>query len=74
MKGWLLSSITWRLTMVHVATKKVRSSSSKRTYSIKIYDDGSFWCSCPGFKFQRGKVAKDRACKHTRKLVQRGLV
>ena len=34
-------------------------------HTVKQFMDGSFWCSCPSFKFQRVPV-EERACKHTR--------
>lgn len=57
-----------------VDTKKVKSSSSRKVYKVRVYDDGTFWCPCPGFKFQKGKSARERMCKHTRLLVQMKLV
>lgn len=37
----------------------VQSTSSKRTYEIKINEKGEYGCDCPAYKYQ-GK----RGCKH----------
>jgi hypothetical protein len=46
-------------------TSSVPSSSNPdKSYTVTFYADGSKWCGCPAFKFQRKPVA-DRSCKHT---------
>jgi uncharacterized Zn finger protein len=51
-------------------TAKVRGSNG--FYQVTQYTDGSFWCTCPSFKFQR-KPVEERACKHTRAFLQESL-
>jgi len=41
-----------------------------RVYTVRQFTAGSFWCSCPSFKFQR-IPSEERACKHTRAFLQR---
>jgi hypothetical protein len=36
-------------------------------YNVKVFRDGTKWCTCPAFKFQKGDP-KIRNCKHSRSL------
>ena len=55
--------------MTKLRVYKIRSSSNpSKKYKVTVYDDGSFWCTCPAMRFQ-GVAAKNRQCKHTRQIV-----
>lgn len=40
---------------------KASSSNPGKTYAVKVYQDGTFWCECKGF-------FKHRHCHHTAEL------
>lgn len=55
--------------MTKLSIRTVKSESRPGVaYKVTLYSNGSWWCSCPSFKFQRGKTAQERQCKHTRAL------
>lgn len=35
-----------------------------RFYEVQRAADGSLYCSCPKWRFQKGKLPQDRICKH----------
>jgi len=35
-----------------------------RFYEVQRAADGSLYCSCPKWKFQKGKLPQDRTCSH----------
>jgi len=42
------------------------SSNPNKKYTTVLWDDGTWSCDCPGWKFKRG--SKPRICKHIKKL------
>lgn len=52
--------------------KTFPSSSSDRTYEVRLAEDGIVYCTCPAWKFQKGKDKEERACKHMRMMGLRG--
>lgn len=53
-----------------VAVFEVQGSGVK-PYTVSVYGGGNgAWCSCPSFRFQKGKPASERACKHSVKVVK----
>lgn len=55
-----------KLTVLFTTTVPSFSNPEKR-YEIKQYSNGTKWCSCPAYKFQRAPVEL-RNCKHTKML------
>lgn len=43
--------------------EQVESSSSKAVYTVTLFSDQSWFCTCPAFRFQY-KPAEGRVCKH----------
>lgn len=56
-------------TLTTVFETKVAGSGAK-PYDVKIYSDGSNHCTCPSWRFQKGKLPTERHCKHTLKASQ----
>lgn len=52
-----------RKTKVVAETRKIVGGSGKE-HTCTLYDDGTYWCTCAAFKFQKGPV-EQRRCKHT---------
>lgn len=44
------------------------SSNALLSYEVKTYEDGSMFCTCPAWKFQKVTPAK-RMCKHCHEVV-----
>lgn len=44
------------------------SSNGAIMYEVKTFVDGSHWCNCSAFKFQK-LAATERCCKHTKQVV-----
>lgn len=44
------------------------SSNATVVYEVKTFVDGSHWCNCAAFKFQK-VAATERCCKHTKSVV-----
>lgn len=43
---------------------KIESASSEKVYEVKLYVDGTSWCDCPAYRFQKVAVADRKPCKH----------
>lgn len=39
-------------------------SNPEKKYEVRQFTDGSRWCSCPAYKYQKKNPA-NRSCKHT---------
>lgn len=52
--------------------KKFPSSSSSAIYEVRLAADGIVYCSCPAWRFQKGKTKEERACKHMKMMGLRG--
>lgn len=56
--------------MNKIATFEMPSQSvAGKVYETSLYENGTWWCSCPAYKFQKRPVS-ERTCKHQR-LAQR---
>lgn len=38
-------------------------------YEVQRAADGSLYCSCPKWRFQKGKLPQDRTCKHIEEVL-----
>lgn len=56
--------------MASLITIQVPSQTSDTVYEIKEQFDGSFWCSCPAWRNQRGLDQSQRRCKHMDQVVK----
>lgn len=56
------------LTVVH---EELVQGSGAKPYDVKIYNDGSNYCTCSSWRFQKGKPATERQCKHTLAVSQK---
>lgn len=53
-----------------MASFAVQGSGSK-PYRVEVYGDGNgAWCTCPAMRFQKGKPANERSCKHTVRVIK----
>ena len=59
---------------IKLGTVTVASASNpSKSYGVTLYGDGSWWCECPAFKFQRLAVEL-RTCKHVKHVLANKLM
>lgn len=52
-----------------VVTVKMRSQTNvKKRYLLTKFNDGTWFCTCPSFRFQK-KAVEIRNCKHIRLIL-----
>lgn len=49
------------------------SKASGRGYEFTVDKGGEVYCSCPAWRFQKGRSPKDRVCKHLKALAALGV-
>jgi len=52
----------------------VKSSKGDSKYEIRKHGIGVWTCTCPAYRFTRGKIGKKFPCKHMRRLWNQGPV
>lgn len=45
-------------------------SNPSKKYQIRLGGDGNVYCSCPAWKYQKGKAPHERVCKHMKGLAK----
>lgn len=46
------------------------TSNPSKKYQIRLGGDGNVYCSCPAWKYQKGKAPHERVCKHMKGLAK----